>query len=225
MVQMTKTVQELSTSDVDALDMVEVFLHVQELTFRLGNTKMPLPSGEPNHAAWAKQDESQQLARLLALFIQVERSHIHQLDSPNPTPWQRNSLFYQQQNNIEWNLLQEPDVFRPSRATLRQWIEDGWVEHMHIVILWHCSTLLHNRPFLPIPNSPTQSAIAKEHQQTASSSTVPKDFSRERVKRCIRSAAAIPSICSEVVGGGSYLPVCRYVRESPVYKLTECRQH
>lgn len=216
MVQVARTAEGLSDPDLDALDMVEVFLHVAELSVCLGNPKLPLPVHEPTPSMWAKQDETELLAKVLKLFIRVERSHAATYDGPEWPCWHRVSSFYELQAEIDTLLLQNPDVFRPTRQTLRQWIEDGWVEHMHAVLLWHSCNIVLNRPFLPIRLHPSSPGLPPQGPEVAYCNKAPKHFSKERINLCLGSAIAIPTICEEILASESYLPVCQQLDRTSI---------
>lgn len=185
--------------------LLDIHIYLTELSFLVGNPKLYRSLGETHAPDWSDFPETERLSVVLKLLVRIQKYRSKEL------PWRAGSEFSHLHNELDDLLLHEAEVFRPSQATLQQWLEDGWIEHIHSVLIWHCSVLALNRVFLlgHSPGMEPQDNIADSHAEMLKQA--PAQFVHEKSNMCYASGITIPIICTEVMASDSYFPVCKQV--------------
>jgi len=186
--------------------LLDVHIYLTELSFLVGNPKLYRSLGETHAPDWSDFSETERLSAVMKLLVRIQKVRSREL------PWLADSQFSQLHNEMNDLLLHEAEVFRPSQATLQQWLEDGWIEHIHSVLIWHCSILALNRVFLLGRSPGTDRQDNATDFDSEMLKQAPVQFLQEKSNMCYASGITIPIICTEVMASDSYFPVCTQVQ-------------
>lgn len=125
-----------------------------------------------------------------------------------PRPWDENSEFRCVQEELDGYLIRWPGTFATKPST------DGTpdacpneAETSVALLVSHCSIILLNRTFLPIPRKTIGCSGVETDVRWVSFPSAPDLFIKERISRCEASVAAICLICKDMIANGQIFAV------------------
>ncbi|KAH7123275.1 C6 transcription factor [Dactylonectria estremocensis] len=193
------------------LDAAEQHLIIAELSHSIGHPSLQPPSyrrvkrPRPEKRVASFPEGTQRLMDLLEVLIGINQLCIKPLKDHIPLPWNTNSDFRALQDELEEYLLWYPSIFRmgPREAPGLKDQED--TDEPMSSLIWHCSAILLNRTFLPIPE---RGKTANESQASlvrcVDFPEAPPLFLKERIHRCESSADAICDIAQDIISSGGF---------------------
>ncbi|KAH7131119.1 C6 transcription factor [Dactylonectria macrodidyma] len=200
--------------DIDTtriLDAAEQHLIIAELSHSIGHPSLQPPSyrrikrPRPDNRIASFPEGTQRLMDLLGVLIGINQLCVKPLKDHNPVPWNTDSDFRALQDELEEYLLWYPSIFRmgPKEAPGIKDQED--TDAPMSSLIWHCSAIILNRTFLPIPE---RSKTANEGQASLIRCVdfpgAPPLFLKERIHRCESSADAICDIAQDIISNGGF---------------------
>ncbi|EXJ72492.1 uncharacterized protein A1O5_04997 [Cladophialophora psammophila CBS 110553] len=186
LIQLSEATQQITSEDMEDLEIAEMFLRLMELLHGVGNSLLRTSLYDYERGCWTKSHATRQLAHLLELQLRIQNFNDGRLGLSMQPHWHSNSAFRSLQSELDDYLLQQPDDLCLTRDMLHRWIDQGFIDRVHCALLWHCCVMVLNRVFLPIRTSSIKGSKFQEYPMA------PKHFLVERENVCTASATTTP---------------------------------
>lgn len=211
LVQLARTSRHIAPDWTQILDAAELHFIVAELSHSIGHPSLQPPSHRrvkrprPDTRVASFPEGTRRLLDLLEVLIGINQLGFTPFKEHNPAPWNTDSDFRALQDELEEYLLWYPSIFRMGPKELPGMIDQEDSDVPMSSLIWHCSAILLNRTFLPIPE---RCKLANEGQASlircVDFPQAPPLFLKERIHRCESSADAICDITQEIISKGGF---------------------
>lgn len=216
LVQLARTSRNITPDWTQILDAAELYFTIAELSHSIGHPSLQPPSHRrvkrprPDTRVASFPEGTRRLLDLLEVLIGINQLGFTPFKEHNPAPWNTDSDFRVLQDELEEYLLWYPSIFRMGPRELPGMIDQEDSDVPMSSLIWHCSAILLNRNFLPIPE---RCKFANEGQASlircVDFPQAPPLFLKERIHRCESSADAICDITQEIISKGGFFSASR----------------
>ncbi|KAJ9149912.1 hypothetical protein NKR23_g4132 [Pleurostoma richardsiae] len=165
-------------------------------------------------------NNSPQFLQMLCLLVRIQQFCLRPLPQQKPDPWKPDSDFQALRKELQLRLIRRPFTYCADADPSDHCISDS-VDTAMSTLAWHCCTIVLGRTFLPIPerrrdpNADWHATVRSLHFPGA-----PVLFLQENIHSCEASAAAICTICKEIVANGEFFLLAPWMGFSCMQSIT-----
>lgn len=222
LIQIAKISDLVNKESSASIDISLTCLCILERELCLGHDLRPstivTPSGSHSVRPVEHVDEMTQamyLVEILDLMLQIQIFSKESFAAQSEPVWSVRSQFMAYKQTLDRFLIRHSDEFQfasEDNDTAEESLERK-IFNLHSSLAWHCSVILLNRVFLPLPHPPSSMMSSLPTLNFPEDNDVqfplaPKPFVDERVQACQASASRICGLCRDVLDCDIFLLVC-----------------
>ncbi|KAF5009176.1 hypothetical protein FDECE_4620 [Fusarium decemcellulare] len=191
--------------DADALTAVAQYLAVTKAILCIGNPNLHSTQQRPvlNNSSPGRITHTHASERL-EILLRVQELCCEPFAQQEPRPWDEKSEFRRVQEELDRFLVRWPGTWASgsSEDSMTNAFPNDTESHVALLI-GHCSVILLNRIFLPIPRRRSGSQAGQMiNIDCFNFPSAPDLFIKERISRCEASVAAICLVCKDMIEDG-----------------------